>query len=94
MNHWSTPLYFEGKLYGIFGFKEYGKAPLQCIDLMTGKILWSKEGFGPGNLIRCGKKLLVLSDDGQLELFLRLPTNMWKFPEISCFKVNAGALRF
>ena len=27
MNHWSTPLYYQGNLYGIFGFKEYGKAP-------------------------------------------------------------------
>jgi len=87
MNHWSTPLYFEGKLYGIFGFKEYGKAPLQCIDLMTGKILWSKEGFGPGNLIRCGKKLLVLSDDGQLVTVLASPD---QYVEISRDKLLQG----
>ncbi len=66
MVHWSTPLYYKGHLYGIFGFKEYGKAPLQCVDLLTGKIRWSQKGFGPGNLIRSGNSLLVLSDEGEL----------------------------
>jgi len=66
VNHWSTPLFYDGHLYGIFGFKEYGKAPLQCINLRSGKIAWSQEGFGPGNLIRAENKLLVLSDSGHL----------------------------
>ena len=66
MNHWSTPLFYDGNLYGIFGFKEYGKAPLQCVDIKTGKIRWSQKGFGPGNLIRSGNTLWVLSDDGQI----------------------------
>ncbi len=73
MNHWSTPLFYKGHLYGIFGFKEYGKAPLQCVDVKTGEILWSKEGFGPGNLIRSGEKLVVLSDDGQLVVVSAIP---------------------
>ena len=73
MNHWSTPLFYKGHLYGIFGFKEYGKAPLQCIDVETGEILWSKEGFGPGNLIRSGEKLVVLSDDGHLVIVSATP---------------------
>jgi len=66
VNHWSTPLHYKGKLYGIFGFKEYGKAPLQCVDLLTGEICWTKDGFGPGNLIRSDNTLLILSDDGYL----------------------------
>lgn len=66
MNHWSTPLHHNGFLYGIFGFKEYGKAPLQCVELATGEIRWSKQGFGPGNIIRSGDLLFVLSDDGQV----------------------------
>lgn len=87
MNHWSTPLYLDGKLYGIFGFKEYGKAPLQCIDLLSGKILWSKSGFGPGNLIRSGNQLLVLSDDGQLVTALASPL---KYIETSRYKILEG----
>ncbi len=79
MNHWSTPLFYKGHLYGIFGFKEYGKAPLQCVDVKTGEILWSKEGFGPGNLIRSGEKLIVLSDDGQLVIVSATPQKYLEF---------------
>jgi len=65
VNHWSTPLFYEGNLYGIFGFKEYGEAPLQCVELASGEICWSQDGFGPGNLIRIKNMLMVLSDDGK-----------------------------
>ena len=66
MNHWSTPVCFEGKLYGMFSFKEYGSGPLKCIDMVTGEEIWSKEGFGPGNCILVGDRFLALSDAGEL----------------------------
>lgn len=87
MVHWSTPLFFEGNLYGIFGFKEYGKAPLQCVDLISGKIRWSQPGFGPGNLIRSGNKLLVLSDDGELVI---AGANPKKYIELERKKILSG----
>jgi outer membrane protein assembly factor BamB len=87
MNHWSTPLHYQGNLYGIFGFKEYGKAPLQCIDLQTGTIKWSKEGFGPGNLIRVGSTLVVLSDKGEI---VTLDANPAKYTELERRKVLDG----
>ena len=68
MNHWSTPVACDGYLYGIFGVKRYGRAPLQCVELETGEVQWSHEGFGPGNCILVGDHLLVLSDDGRLVL--------------------------
>lgn len=66
MNHWSTPIIHDGYLYGIYEFKKYGRAPLQCVDLMTGEIIWKEYGFGPGNCILVGDKLVVLSDAGEL----------------------------
>lgn len=68
MNHWSTPVMRDGYLYGIFGFKRYGRAPLQCVKIETGEVQWTHEGFGPGNCIMVGEHLLVLSDDGQIVL--------------------------
>ncbi len=65
-NHWSTPLAKDGFLYGLFGFKEYGRCPLKCVELATGEVKWSKEGFGPGGTILAGDKLVVLGDAGQL----------------------------
>ena len=65
-NHWSTPVCHKGYLYGIFGFKKYGDAPLSCYDIRTGKLKWAEQGFGPGHLTRAGDHLLVLGDAGQL----------------------------
>lgn len=65
-NHWSTPVCRDGYLYGLYGFKQYGDAPLACVDIKTGKMLWQEKGFGPGHLIRAGDRLLVLGDAGQL----------------------------
>ena len=33
INHWSTPVYHDGHLYGMFSFKKYGDGPLQCVEL-------------------------------------------------------------
>ena len=68
INHWSTPVAHDGHLYGMFSFKEYGQGPLQCVELATGEVRWSQEGFGPGNCILVGDTLVALSDAGELVL--------------------------
>lgn len=68
MNHWSTPIVKDGHLYGIYEFKKYGKAPLQCVDIETGEIKWTERGFGPGNCILVDDKLVVLTDFGDVVL--------------------------
>ncbi|HWB04862.1 MAG TPA: PQQ-binding-like beta-propeller repeat protein [Verrucomicrobiales bacterium] len=72
-NHWSTPVCKDGYLYGMFQFKNYGKGPVKCVDIRTGEIKWSKEGFGPGNVIMSGDRVLALSDKGELVLFSASP---------------------
>ncbi len=73
MNHWSTPVVHNGHLYGIFEFKKYGRAPLQCVELSTGEIKWSHPGFGPGNCILVNDQLVVLSDTGKVTLVKATP---------------------
>jgi outer membrane protein assembly factor BamB len=73
MNHWSTPIVHDGHLYGIFEFKKYGRAPLQCVELATGEIKWKEPGFGPGNCILVGEKLVVLSDAGEVAIVSATP---------------------
>lgn len=87
MNHWSTPVVHDGHLYGIFEFKKYGKAPLNCVELKTGKIKWSKKGFGPGNCILVGDKIVVLSDAGELVFVKAQPT---EYEELSRSEVLEG----
>jgi hypothetical protein len=65
-NHWSTPVVKDGYLYGMFSFKEYGKGPLACVDIRTGKDMWKEEGFGPGQIILAGETLIALSDKGEV----------------------------
>lgn len=68
-NHWSTPVCKDGYLYGMFQFKEYGNGPVKCVDIRTGETKWSQAGFGPGNVILSGSRVLALSDKGELVLF-------------------------
>ena len=72
-NHWSTPVLKDGHLYGMFQFKEYGKGPLKCVELSTGKEIWSQPGFGPGGTILVDGHVVVLSDAGQLVLVEATP---------------------
>ena len=71
MNHWNSIIH-DGHLYGIYEFKKYGRAP-KCIDLATGEIKWSHPGFGPGNVILAGDKLVV-PDAGEVALVVPNPT--------------------
>jgi len=72
-SHWSTPVYHDGHLYGMFSFKNYGDGPVKCVELKTGKVKWEQKGFGPGNLILAGSRLLALGDAGQLVLIEATP---------------------
>lgn len=65
-NHWSTPVVKDGFLYGMFSFKQYGNGPVKCVDIRTGEVKWSREGFGPGNVILAKDNILALSDKGEL----------------------------
>jgi outer membrane protein assembly factor BamB len=67
-NHWSTPVYSQGYIYGISGQAKFGKAPLVCVEAATGKVMWSQAGFGPGGCTLVDGCVLVLSDAGDLVL--------------------------
>ena len=56
--------------YGIHGQAggRSRQAPLKCVELMTGKVIWEQQGFGVGTVIRVGKTLVILSDQGELAL--------------------------
>ena len=70
VNHWTTPVCKDGYLYGIYGFKEFGRAPLKCVEMATGKEIWSQPGFGSGGgtILVGDSHVLVQSDRGPLVL--------------------------
>ena len=71
----------------MFSFKKYGQGPLQCVELKTGKVKWSKDGYGPGNVILAGKNLLALSDIGELAVVAADPSG---YKELGRRKVIGG----
>ncbi|MBN2291782.1 MAG: PQQ-binding-like beta-propeller repeat protein [Pirellulales bacterium] len=86
-NHWSTPIYKDGHLYGIFCFKKFKTGPLKCVELTTGKVKWEEPGFGQGNVTLAGDRLLALTDYGDLVLVEATPN---KYEELSRFKALNG----
>ena len=86
-NHWSTPVLKDGYLYGMFSFKKYGVGPLKCVELATGKVQWEQRGFGAGQCILVGDKLLALADDGQLVMVEAVPA---AYKEVGRVKAVAG----
>jgi outer membrane protein assembly factor BamB len=65
--HFSTPVYCNGFLYGFHGRQEQG-TEMRCVDLKTGQVRWSKEGFGCGSMIVAEGNLIVLGEGGELVL--------------------------
>jgi outer membrane protein assembly factor BamB len=87
-NHWSTPVLFNGHLYGMFQFKEYGKGPVKAVKLPDGDIKWEQPGFGPGHVVlTAGGGLLALSDAGELVGITASPEG---YKELGRFKVLDG----
>lgn len=86
-NHWSTPVVKDGYVYGLYGFKQYGKAALKCLELATGKQKWSEPGFGPGGVILAGGQLVVLNDRGEVVLVAPQPDG---YQELARTKAVAG----
>ncbi|MDI1314028.1 PQQ-binding-like beta-propeller repeat protein [Prosthecobacter sp.] len=79
-NHWSTPVVKDGYLYGMFSFKEYGAGPLACVDIRTGEDKWAEKGFGPGQVILAGDKIIATSDKGEIVVVQASPD---KYKEVA-----------
>lgn len=86
-NHWSTPVVKDGYLYGMFQFKEYGSGPVKCVDIKTGDVKWEQPGFGPGQVILAGDRVLALADTGDLVAFEAKPD---AYKEVARAKVLDG----
>ncbi len=69
-SHWMTPVCHQGFLYGQFGIQTYDsvRAPLKCIDMQSGAVKWSTNGFGRGATILVDEHLLTITENGQLVL--------------------------
>jgi len=65
--HWNTPVLHQGFLYGSSG-RNSGDATLRCVELATGKVAWSKDGFSRASATLIDGHLIVLGEYGELAL--------------------------
>ncbi len=65
--HWNTPIYVDGYLYGCSG-RHTDNAELRCIELATGKVMWSVPDLKRSSLLRVGDHFVCISEDGALRL--------------------------
>lgn len=72
--HYSSAIVMGGHLYGFHGhgWEKSGPA-LRCIELATGRVAWEEPKNGSGTLVRCGDRLLILRDTGELQLATASP---------------------
>jgi outer membrane protein assembly factor BamB len=63
-NHYATSVYRDGNLYGFHGRQEYGQE-LRCIEMRTGKVMWTVERFGAGSVTLAGDRLFVVKENGE-----------------------------
>lgn len=64
-SYWATAVLHDKHLYGISGEHE-GVADLNCVELATGKRVWSQSRFGRANLTLADGHLYIVTIDGQL----------------------------
>ena len=80
----SSSVQVGDKIFGIGTSKGQSKSDYVCVDVKTGKTLWSKPGFGDyASTTALGDKLLVLNSDGEMFLLAADPTG---YKELSRFQ--------
>ena len=65
--HWNTPIHIDGYLYGSSGRHE-SNAELRCIEVATGKVMWSEPDLRRSSLLYAENHFICLSEDGVLRL--------------------------
>ena len=87
--HYSSCVTLDGYLYGFHGRQEAG-ADLRCIELKTGRVLWSQPGLRSGTLTLANKEILVLTERGEL---IRIAASPKTFNVLQRSKVTREEIR-
>lgn len=71
-NHYATSVHANGYLYGFHGRQEFTPS-LRAVELKTGSVKWSVDGFHAGSVTLAGDRLLVLKETGELMMAAATP---------------------
>ena len=73
-SQFATPIEHNGMLYAVDGRQDIGTASLKCVDPHEQKVLWEKNGFGYGTILRVNDEFLFLTHTGELIRFAADPS--------------------
>lgn len=69
-----TAVVRDGVAYGVdSGGYRKGEQKLRCVDLSTGNIRWSLDGFGQDSWILAGDRLVLLRESGEIQVIRVTP---------------------
>jgi len=77
--HWMTPIHHDGYVYGSSG-RQPEDAELRCVELATGRVMWSEPGLMRCSLLMVDGHFVCLGEKGVLRL---LKVNPKKYDEVS-----------
>ena len=89
-SQYSTPVEFEGSLFGTAGREDYGNGSFRCFDPADGKVNWEQAQFPVGHTFLVGSELLVLDCKGGIHV---LNANREKFERIYTGRLFEGDAR-
>jgi outer membrane protein assembly factor BamB len=84
MCHWMTPIYHDGYLYGCSG-RHSVDAQLRCVELATGKVMWSEPRLTRTSLLMIDGHFVVQTEVGPL---LLVKVNPKQYDEMSEWSVR------
>lgn len=70
--HWNTPVHHAGYLYGSSG-RHTENAELRCIELSTGKVMWTQPELGRSSLLYVDGHFVCLTEHGAVLLIKATP---------------------
>ncbi len=70
--HWNTPVHHEGYVYASSG-RHSNEAELRCVELRTGRVMWSQPGLSRASLLYVDGHFVVLPESGELLLIKATP---------------------
>jgi outer membrane protein assembly factor BamB len=88
-SHYATAVHRDQVLYGFHGRQEYGQS-FRAVELLTGKVLWSEDGFGAGTVTLAADKLVIVRESGELVVAEASPRG---FLVLSRARLLSGTIR-
>ena len=80
--HHSDPIIIEGYMYGYSGFSGRNKGDFKCVELKTGKEMWSTKEVGQGTTTYVDGHLICMDVKGNLYLVKPDPNAFNKIGEV------------